>query len=203
MKTHIFSRRSFLGSTLAVSGVVLLSGCATDEVASPVPQLSFQHLTAIPLKVSSVKIEQHYKSPMKEPHAEQRFATPPTTAMRGWANARLKAVGGDAVARFIIEDASVVETKLKKTKGLKGVFTYEPTERYDAKMAGRLSVRTSEGLSGEVEAEVTRSVEVGENATLAERELAWFRMVEAMMADFDMEMEKQINGYLGRWVQSR
>ena len=203
MKNTI-SRRSFLSTALVAGGALslsgALSGCASDQMADPVPEMSFQHLTPIRLKVGAVHIENHYKSPLSAPNAEHRFTTSPAFALQGWAAARLKAVGSEGNARFLIEDASVIETPLKKTKGLKGAFTTEPTARYDATMKGRLLIRDGEGLKGEVEAQVTRSVEVSEDATLAEREQLWFKMVEDMLKSFDAEMNKQINGYLSRWI---
>ena len=190
---------------MAVGGAALLpgalAGCASEEVAAPVPQLRFDYLKPIYFKVASVNIEQTYKSPMAAPNVEQRFPTSPADAMTGWAQARIKAAGTTGVARFVIEDASVIETKLKKSKGLKGVFTNEPTSRYDGTMKGRLLISDPEnGTDGEVQAMVTRSVEVREDATLSEREQTWFDMVEVMIKDFDKEMEKQINAHLSRWA---
>lgn len=199
----MITRRHFLmlGAALA------LAGCATDTpIAGPVPEVGFQHLSTIRLNVSTVQVHRAYKSPLKAPNAEHRFPTPPAQAMMNWAKVRLRGVGGPesgAIATLVIEDASVIETKLEKTKGIKGLFTYEPTERYDATATARLMISNGEnGASGEVRATATRSAEVRENATLAEREQAWFDMTEALMSDFNAQMEKQINGYLGRWLET-
>jgi len=205
----MINRRHFLMLAAAATFGATLSGCATDTpIAGPVPELGFQHLPIIRLDVSDVLVRSAYQSPLKAPNAEHLFATTPAQAMSNWAKARLQpaarpATGsnGAAVANFIIEDASVIETKLGKTKGVKGLFTYEPTERYDAKAAARLEIRGREsGAYAEVRVSASRSVEVRENATLAERERAWFDMTEALMGDFNAQMEKEIDSYLARWI---
>jgi len=195
-------------AALALCGA--LAACATDTpIAGPVPKVGFQHLAPIRLTVGSINVINAYKSPLKAPNAEHRFPTSPAQALEAWAQSRLRtsaattAKGQSAVAAFIIDEASVIETKLKKTEGFKGMFTYEPTERYDATVTARLTIRNGEnGMSGDVRVTAARSVEVRENATLSEREQAWFSMTESLMGDFNAQMEKQINGYLARWLET-
>ncbi|HEY9080673.1 hypothetical protein [Magnetovibrio sp.] len=192
-----------LGAVLAAA----LAGCASDaQLAGPVPEVGFQHLSPIHLKVARVEVRSDYQSPMTDPNAEHRFSTPPAKAMSNWATRRLQAVGtpggmGGGTATFVIEDAAVIETQLNKSTGLKGAFTYEPTERYDANIAARLMIADGQNnAQGEVKVSAKRSVEVRENATLAERERAWFEMTEALMADFNAQMENQIQAHLRRWL---
>ncbi|MBL4614750.1 MAG: hypothetical protein JKY27_07750 [Magnetovibrio sp.] len=197
----MINRRHFM----MLGAVLAPSACATDApIAGPVPEVGFQHLAPVRLNVSIVEVQSSYQSPMKAPNAEHRFATPPAQAMMGWAKSRLRAVGGSgngAVATFIVEDAKVIETKLKKTEGFKGFFTYEPTERYDATAVARLLIENSEtGSHGEIEVNAARSIEISENATLSEREQAWFSLTETLMADFNAQMEKQIGAHLSQWL---
>ena len=204
----MIKRRDFVKlTTSAVFAAALpatLTACASDSpIAGPVPEVGFQHLGPIRLNVARVEVQTAYQSPMKAPHAEHRFPTSPAQAMANWANSRLKAVGGSdsGTATFVIEDAAVVETKLDKTKGFKGMFTYEPSERYDATAVARLTVKNGQnGAHGEVKVSASRSVEVRENATLAEREKAWFELTEALMADFNAQVENQIQAHLPRWL---
>lgn len=201
--TDMMKRRAFL----TLGGALLVAACATDTpIAGPVPQVGFQHLEPIRLMVADVKLSNGYQSPLKAPNAEHRFATSPAQAMLAWAKSRLQAVGdpqSEATARFVIEEASVIETKLKKSEGFTGMFTYEPTERYDATIRARLSIQGGlNGGGGEVLVSAQRSTEVSENATLAEREQAWFAMTEALMTDFNAQMETEVNGYLARWLHT-
>lgn len=204
-KISMMKRNQFLTVAAAAFGAVLaLSACATEQpIAGPVPQVGFSHLSPITFKVARVEVDSAYKSLMQAPNAEQRMPTQPERAMLDWALARLKAGGaaGPAVAKFVVEDAAVIETKLTKTKGFKGLLTYEPAERYDARAAASLTVENAAtGSSGVVQVTATRSIEVRENATLAEREQAWVELVENLMADFNTQMEIQIRTHLTDWI---
>lgn len=201
----MMNRRHFLISAV---GALALGACATGEpIAGPVPQVGFAHLPPLVLNVARVDVASHYKSPMHAPNAEHRLPAPPERALFDWALARLKASGGgQGVATFVIEEAAVIETKLEKTPGFKGLMTYEPAERYDARAVASLTVvnppsaQQQGGSRGEVRVTATRSIEVRENATLAEREQAWVELVEKLMADFNAQMETQIQTHLEFWV---
>ncbi|MEG3617209.1 hypothetical protein V5T82_01960 [Magnetovibrio sp. PR-2] len=199
----MITRRHFL----MLGTAALVGGCATDTpIAGPIPELGFQHLPPMFLNVGSIQVKNEYLAPMKAPNAEHRFPTPPAQAMAGWARSRIQAVGGKnngAVATFVIEEASVKEVVLKKTEGFKGLFTYEPTERYDAHCIGRLEIVDANGAKGNVRVEAMRSAEVSENATLAEREKAWFEMIEKLMGDFNTQMDEQIVQHLSAWAPLR
>ena len=40
-----------------------------------------------------------------------------------------------------------------------------------------------------------------EDVSLNERDRIWFKEVEAMMTDFNAEMEKNVRQYLGAWLK--
>lgn len=184
-----------------------LSGCVKDQaIGGPVAEVGFQHLSKIRLNVAEVNVKSNYKGSMQSPNVEHRFPTSPERAMFDWALTRLVATGGKdypAIADFVIEEASVVESKIKKTEGLKGMFTYEPTTRYTANAMATFTIKNPEnGAGGNVRITANRSIEVSENATLAQREQVWMTLVESLMADFNAQMDVQINGYMSRWVAS-
>ena len=51
-----------------------------------------------------------------------------------------------------------------------------------------------------VEAGVEHSITVPEDATLREREEAWFRLTEALMRDFDAELERALYQYMAAHI---
>lgn len=201
----MMKRRTFICALVALPAGLALGACATDQpVPSPVAQVGFQHLPAMRLNVAEVRVSSEYQSPLKAPNVEHLFATPPQHALFDWAKTRLIAThgsGNQAIAHFVVEDAHVVETRLPKTEGLKGMFTYEPTERFDARVVARLKVSGgTDRASGRVRVTSERSIEVSENATLAEREQAWMDLLESIMADFNAQMDTEIQAYLARWL---
>lgn len=203
----MMNRRRFLKTVSSFAfgstALTVLAACATDEpLPGPVPTVGFSHLPPLNLAVGRVDVKSAYKSPMSAPNAEHRMPSPPERALFDWGLARLKAAGGGdnpAVAEFVIEDASVVETKLEKSEGFSGLFTYEPEERYDAQAVARLTVEGPQG-SGAIRVTANRAIEVRENATLAEREQKWVELVENLMADFNTQMEQQVAAHLGAWL---
>ncbi len=155
-------------------------------------------------KAARIDVRSLYKMSLDPPHAEYRMPTSPERALRDWALRRLHAAGGEGdVARgeFVIEDASVLKTRLPKSTGLKGLLTYEPTVRYVARATARFTLKNPlTGSGGSVRASAKRSIEIRENATLAQREQAWLGLVESLMADFNAQMEKEIHRYLAAWL---
>jgi hypothetical protein len=202
----MMNRKHILMITGAALGAVMaLSACASDKaLPGPIAEVGFAHLAPWTFNVARVDLTSAYQSPMQAPNAEHRIPTSPERAMLDWAKARLHAQGVTASAAsavFVIEDASVIETKLDQTKGFKGLFITEPTERYEAKAVASLKlVNPADSSSGSVRASAMRSIEIREDATLAEREQAWADLVEKLMADFNTQMEMQIRDHLAGWI---
>jgi hypothetical protein len=112
------------------------------------------------------------------------------------------AMGGPRRAVVTIRDASVQEVPLARTGGVKGAFTTDQTERYDARVAADIAIFEPDGRrSAYALAEATRSTTVPEDATLAEREQIWFQLTEQLMRDFDDEMERQVRGNLSGYIR--
>jgi len=122
---------------------------------------------------------------------------PPSDAIRHWANDRLRAMGSSGTLRVVIKDASITETRLPPTTGVRGAFTTDQSERYDGHLAVDLVVdvpaRRFQGYTG---ATVARTISVPENISLQGREDAWFAMVERMMTELNGRLEEGIYGSL-------
>lgn len=177
--------------------LLLLTGCATAEM--PVyPDITFSHRPVIPLAVSKVQVVEKYIPPLREPYVEQEFPVSPMQIARNWARDRLKPVGGTALARFIIEEASVRETKLPKKKGLGALFTTQQERRYDALLIVRLEIEDLNGR-GFTRVRVERSNTLAEDASLKDRDDLFYRMAEAMARDLDAQLEAGIGKHLKLW----
>ena len=184
----------------ALLGLVLTSMLAACETPPPKPRLhglTFAHLPVLSLDVARVEVVSDYAPPMMAPNVEHLFPTPPETGLRRWAADRLKAGGKKGSARFVIHIAAVTEAALPVTKGLKGAFKKEQSERYEAMVEASLEILDARGFrKGFASARVTRSRTVREDATLNQREAVWFAMTEALLNDFDKEIERNIRQYL-------
>ena len=176
----------------------LLAACETPAPAQKFPDLTFVHLGALNLNVASVEVVSDYRAPLKKPNVEHLFPAPPDHALKRWARDRLKAGGERGLARFVIAQAAVTETPLKMKTGLTGAFTTDQAERYDAVIEATLEIFGADGIrKGFASARVTRSRTVAEDISLNDREKMWFGLTEALMKNFNTEMENNIRSHLG------
>ncbi len=185
---------------LAVLGV-LVAACSSVVATPGFPELTYSYLQPIRLDVSSVEIVDAYNAPLREPNVEHRAPAQPAVAASRWAKDRLVAAGTSSRAVFTVKEASIIETKLEPTGGLKGIFTKDQSERYDATLLVDLAIIDAGGTRrGSATATATRSRTVPENITLNERERIWFQLVEGMMADLNRELEKAIGESLAQFT---
>jgi hypothetical protein len=100
--------------------------------------------------------------------------------------------------RVVIEDASVIEVPLQTTQGVKGFFTTEPDLRYEAKATVVVQlVRPDGSVKVQTRQTAWRTKSISEKASLADREQAWFGLVEELMQDLNPALESGIRQYFG------
>jgi len=187
---------------LSIAGLFMLAACETPVVDSKLPDMTFTHLPRLQLNVASVEIDDRYKPPLKAPNVEHSFTTPPASVLRRWATDRLNPVGASDIARLIITDASVTETKLKKDTSFTGTFTKQQTHRYDFTVAATLEIVGSAGIrKGFAAAEASRSQTTPEDMSVTERDKIMFGITETLMRDFNAEMDKNIRQHLAAWLR--
>jgi hypothetical protein len=87
---------------------------------------------------------------------------------------------------------------------VRGAFTTDQTDRYDASLAARLKVLADRGnlREGEASAWATRSRTVPEGITVNGREQVLFELVESSMNDFNAELDRQIRANLAQFLRS-
>ena len=198
----LFPGAASRGLVVALMAMFVLVGCQASLPSQRLPDLTYTHLQPLTFNAGSVEIAMDYRAPLVAPNVDHLFPVPPSDALRQWAGDRLKTTGGDTVVRLVIIDASVVETTLVKEKGLKGVFTKDQSERYEARIEATMEIRDNAGeRRGFARTEVRRSTTIREDANINERELAWFKLVESLMQDFDAEMEKNTRRHLQDWLK--
>ena len=187
--------------TLSLVAILGLAACSTQP-APQYPELTYNHMPKIVLGVAEIQIVSMATQTSGAKHVEVQMPVSPETALRAWARDRLQANGVSGVAKFIIETASVTETDLKKTKGLKGLITKDQSQRYDSKIRATVKLegvpRVTQAFA---QAEVSRSQSITEDATINDREQLWFSLTEATMKDFDPIMSASIRKHLADFVR--
>jgi hypothetical protein len=190
-------RRCVLASLVAL----VLAACQTPPPVQRLPELTYGHLDRLNLDVAAIEVVSEYRSPMKAPHVEHLFPTPPQTALERWAADRLEAAGRQGIARFVIKDAQATATPLPIDKGFAEAFKKKQSVRYEVSVEAFLEIVDERGFRkgfSSARARVTRTM--AEDATLNQRDKVWFELTEAVMRDFNAEMEKNIRQYLGGFL---
>jgi hypothetical protein len=193
-------------AVLAIALASLLAACEAAPPPRPVfPEIRFTDEPPLNLDVSRIDIEERFRPSFQEPNVEHLFPVPPAQAAVAWARDRLHATGGPNSprrARVTIQDASVRETELPRTKGLTGAFTTQQAERYDGNVEVSVEILNERGFPERTaSARVTRSQTVAENATPNDRERVWYDMTRAMMHDLDQQLEREMRANFGFYIQ--
>lgn len=179
-----------------------LASCETSPPPPVFADIRFTGLPPIALDVASIEVRAEFQPQFRPPDVEHLFPVSPERAVETWARDRLRAVGQQGTARFTVLDASVVETELPRTGGVRGEFTTQATERYDASLAGRLEILDARGFPVRTaNVKVARTQSVLEGTTPNQRDQIWYDMTRALTTDFNEQMEAQIRGNFGYYVQ--
>lgn len=192
-------RLRFLGALLIFA--LATAGCDTAPPEQVFPDITFGHLPPINLNVRTIEVVSRYTSPLKAPNVEHKFPQPPEKVLRRWAHDRLRAVGREGTARFVIAEAGAVETALPREKGFQASFTRQQSERYDAAVEAAIEIYDARGANrGFAAARVTRATTVAEDISLLGRERVWFKLTDDLTKDFNAEIERQIRQHLPGWM---
>lgn len=191
--------RSFLAASLCL----LITACSPAPQPAAIQPIDFSHKPKIALAVSEIRVVENYQSPLKSPNAEHLFPTSPASAVKTWASQRLLASGSNGLLEVVIDDASVIEKELPKTEGVRGMFTDDQAERYDARLRVTLRLYTGERAIADAEGNVSivRARSIHEKATLAEREQFYQQIVRDMMTQFDSEAELRFRQYFSPYIR--
>jgi len=184
---------------IAAVTMLLLAGCESDVPARNFPDIGFLHKTPYKLNVASIEVDNKAAAPEKGTTVYDLPVTLTAVAEK-WAHQRLTAVGTSGRAVVTIEKASLVEENLKKTGGIRGMFTTDQTQRYTGDLQISLSIMTDHA-QGNVRASASKIRTIAEDATLAEREKLWFDMVESLAREVDDEMDRQIGAHLTEFLR--
>ncbi len=188
--------------------ILCVSFALVCVACTPAPQLpehvGLAYLVHKPLRLNVARIDviKQYQSSSKPPHIENDLPIPPVAMIQQWTQDRLLPVGKTGYAVVTIEEASVVEKPLKGTTGLRGYFTVDQSEQYDAKLSVKIEVFDDFGKSkGFAYARAQGSRTVSEDFTLGQRRQVWIRMMEKIMNNLNEELDRNVKAHLSHHLQ--
>ena len=194
-------KRTAIHAGAALIAALALLSCAVPPPKQKFADITFAHLPPYMFNVARVEIVSEFEPKLGPPYVEQQFPVPPERAIRQWVRDRIKPAGTEGVIKFVINDDSVKEVALAHNKDIEGKFTTEQSERYEAIADATLNVYGTRGFrDGYTSAHVERVQTVPEDATLNSRERIWYDMTDALMKDFNAQMEQNIKAYLQKFL---
>ena len=182
---------------------LFLGACSPSAQLPPPVGLAYLANKPIRLNVARIEVVKKYQSSSTPPHVENDFPIPPVAMIQQWVQDRLLPIGktGSGYAVVTIEEASVIEIPLKGTKGLKGMFTVDQSEQYDAKMSIKIEIFDELGtVKNFANARAQGSRSIAENYTLGQRRQVWIIMMEKIMNNLDEELDRNVRSYLGEYI---
>lgn len=187
----------------AALALFAVAACQPAPVSYTLSPVSFRAQPAINVNVAKINIVEDYTSPAHAPNVEHQMTMSPAQGVKIWASERLKAVGNSGQLDVVITDAAVKEIKLPLKQGVRGFFTEDQSERYDAALG--VTLRLYDGTSSMSRAQgdvnVTRSRTISEKASLADREKLWHDMSIEMVQAYDREAETRLRQYFSTYLR--
>lgn len=175
MTANRVSRRAAL-TALSLCLPALLTACGGPPVPTSFAPLSWDYLPPLKLNVASIDIDDSWAPGSGRRDQGMLAPTPPVEALRKMAEDRLVAAGTSGRAVFVIEEASIVQSR----------------DKYAGTFAVRLDISTSEGTrSGYAEARVMRTRNIDDDSPGGKR-AELYDLVKRMMADMNVELEYQV-----------
>jgi hypothetical protein len=190
--------------TALLLSLLALAACAPASTRPTFQEIRFTDRPKLRLDVGAVDVERVFRPTLREPQVEHLFPVPPEVAAESWARDRLEPTnpGSPKRARVRILDANVRETTLKKTEGLRGAFTTDQAERYDATVEMSVEILGERGFPERtVSAKAQRSQTVKEGLTQNEREQIWYELTRQLMTDLDQQLEREMRANFGLILQ--
>lgn len=179
-----------------------LAGCASSPPPPKFAPISFAEKGVIRLDVAAIEVSRDYASLGDKPYVEHLFRVMPADAVALWARERLAATGGGRRRAVLhIADASVKETELPRTTGIRGLFTTDQGWRYDAVLEVTVDILDSAGVTrATATSRVERRRSAPEDMSLNEREEFWYALTKDVMTDLDASLDRQIRDRLNEYV---
>lgn len=187
---------------LAALALFFVAACQNAPLSYTLAPVSFANEPVIRFNVARINVIEEYRSPTAAPNVEHQMSMSPAQGVKIWANERLRATGTTGQLDVIITDASLKETNLPVKQGVRGFFTDDQSERYDASLKVTLRLYDGTGTMSRAQGDVyvTRSRTLNEDASLADREKLWHDMTSDMLKSFDREAEGRIRQYFNNYL---
>ena len=194
-------RQSFL-CMCSILALAAAAGCTTNvSGGEAAPKMSFNYVEPLTLNVGSKVIDDRHMPAAND--ASDDLPTPPSLALRRYAENRLKSLGGTDTLYFVIEEANVTKVIEKPDGKVMQWVGVNDSDKYSMSVVVRLYMQDANGSqSNHSLLNFNRSVTIPHHYSLAEKELEKLKFMENFMKDVDDAVENTVrtrgwiaNGY--------
>ena len=180
---------------------VFLAGCSSSSKpeGKPLPQLTFDYVHPVMVNVAQVNVDNRYKPGDDLRDVSESFPTPPDMAMVEYVSQRFRpnVSSGRSALNVIIEDMHVYQKEQKPDGALDRWLGLNDMEHYDVFLAARLVLVDDYGHKGsQVRLEFHGDLDIPEHYSVAKREKAKMRFLEAFMKNVDDSFVKALRDKL-------
>lgn len=184
----------FAALALAACGSDSSTQMAAGPVAGQQPQ------SKLVFNVERLERASAFQSPGGPSHIEGELSIPLDQKVLEWAENRMDARGGIGIGRFVVVDASLVETAVEDPAATPLSPRAPQTIRFDASIVVSFEILDGSGArKAFAEARTAASRTLYPYASDAARKQALNGLVDAVMRKFDVEVEKVLRAHVASY----
>ena len=143
--------------------------------------------------VRDIKFISNVKLRFDAPHVAYKIPISPELAVLQWAKDRLLISGNVNTAQMIIIRADAHEINLKLDESLTGIFKNQQSHRFEAFVEARLEILDTNNIrQAFVTGKARQSITISEATSLSDRRKIWYNLVEKLMSEFNLIIQKKI-----------
>lgn len=177
----------FLLSVMALAVLAAAPACTSQTVSGkPLAELTYDHIQPLYVSAENIDVVDNYNPSADPRDVSSRFPTPPDIAVRRWAERRLQPGVGTGTLKFVIDSVTAYETGTGPQGTLERWTKQGGLTKYDVVMKLSLSKQTDARMGNSQHSfNVTRSVSIPDNWSIAQREAEMQRFVEEIVSAVD------------------
>lgn len=191
-------RVKFQGMLQLICGVFILwgvTGCTSTTMGDgkPVPDMTFEHIEPLLLRVASIDIINNYDPAQDDKDVSNSLPTPPDIILRRYAERKFKADDFSETLKFVIEECYVHLHEDAPDKGL--VAWVSPKAKDTYKVVMKVRMYTQNDLGEQSEHSILtfrRSIAIPQSYSVAQREFEQYQFLELLMQDVDQIITKTL-----------
>ena len=173
---------------------LILAACTSAPPTPSFTPIGFGQYPSMKVNAPRVDVQEDYVSPLAPPHVEYEMPVRPVELVRGWVRDRLRPIGASGTFRVVIKDASVVAEKLKTKGGIQGALTTQQGTNLIAKISVEIVYeQPSQGTSSSTSVNIFRTQTLAEDASINDRDNAYYQLAKDLAADLNQQLETNIN----------